>query len=136
MHAFSKGATMKSNFVHGPDVTHTNGGNAGDILIGTAGDDVLRGKNGDDTLTGGLGNDLLVGGNGADHFVFAKDGSTDTIKDFQSGIDKIDLTGMAGAWAGNVHFDAASNLLTVDTNHDGVADLSIVVLGDFVNLGS
>lgn len=127
---------MKPDFIHGPDVTRTNGGNSGDFIVGAAGNDVLSGKNGDDTLTGGLGNDLLVGGNGADKFVFAKDGSTDTIKDFQSFTDKIDLTGITGAIWGHVTFDSATHQLLIDTNYDYVPDMTVIVLGDTVSLGA
>jgi Ca2+-binding RTX toxin-like protein len=66
------------------------------ILSGLAGNDTLNGGAGSDTLIGGAGNDTLTGGNGADRFVFnfAPNATTnkDTITDFTSGTDKIQLS--------------------------------------------
>lgn len=92
------------------------GDGAGDRLDGAAGDDILRGFGGDDRLYGGSGNDrleggrqddllydgpgldVLVGGDGADLFVFAADGQTDRIEDFEPGIDRLDLSQFAGLY--------------------------------------
>jgi hypothetical protein len=58
---------------------------------------------GNDTLVSGIGNDDLVGDDaekvtgvigGADLFVFLEDSGQDRITDFQSGIDKVDLTAL------------------------------------------
>ena len=59
----------------------------GDILIGTAGANWLEGGGGADQLTGGLG---------ADEFVFRAGFGKDRIADFQNGVDKILLNGIAG----------------------------------------
>lgn len=67
------------------------GGRNQDTLNGGNGDDVLNGDQGADTLDGGKGSDTLAGGTGADIFVFKADGATDTITDYEDGIDKIDL---------------------------------------------
>ncbi|NJN20105.1 MAG: hypothetical protein HC812_01475 [Leptolyngbya sp. RL_3_1] len=75
------------------------GGKSGnDILFGDAGDDAIWGDDGDDILRGGLGNDRLTGddfsgGQGADIFVLAAGEGTDTIVDFEIGIDLIGLVG-------------------------------------------
>lgn len=75
------------------------GGKAGnDMLFGGAGDDVIFGDDGDDLLSGGLGNDILTGddrsgGQGSDTFVLAAGEGTDTITDFEVGIDFIGLAG-------------------------------------------
>ncbi|NJL86170.1 MAG: hypothetical protein HC886_09605 [Leptolyngbyaceae cyanobacterium SM1_1_3] len=75
------------------------GGKAGnDLLYGDEGDDTLYGDDGDDILYGGLGNDILVGdnfskGSGSDTFVLAAGEGTDTILDFEVGIDFIGLAG-------------------------------------------
>jgi Ca2+-binding RTX toxin-like protein len=71
--------------------------NGGDnTLMGLAGDDTILGDAGDDKLTGGLGRDTLTGGDDTDTFVFgAADSSAsvfDTITDFVTGVDKIDLS--------------------------------------------
>ncbi|MBD2018969.1 esterase-like activity of phytase family protein, partial [Leptolyngbya sp. FACHB-36] len=69
------------------------GGDAGDLLIGSAfadtlvgegGDDTLLGQEGNDTLQGGLGADTLVGGAGSDVFVLANGEGTDVITDFSA----------------------------------------------------
>ena len=73
------------------------GGKAGnDILSGDAGDDTIWGDAGDDILMGVTGNDILIGdnfsgGSGSDTFVFGNGDGTDTILDFQIGIDQIGL---------------------------------------------
>jgi 2',3'-cyclic-nucleotide 2'-phosphodiesterase/3'-nucleotidase/5'-nucleotidase len=73
------------------------GGKAGnDRLFGEEGDDQIWGDDGDDFLRGGLGNDILVGdnfsgGQGRDTFVLAIGEGTDTILDFEVGVDFIGL---------------------------------------------
>ncbi|MEO0987327.1 MAG: calcium-binding protein, partial [Cyanobacteria bacterium J06639_14] len=73
------------------------GGKAGnDILSGDEGDDQIWGDDGDDILMGVTGNDILVGdngsdGSGSDIFVFGNGDGTDTIVDFEVGIDFIGL---------------------------------------------
>jgi Ca2+-binding RTX toxin-like protein len=75
------------------------GGKSGnDVLFGDAGDDQIWGDDGDDILRGGLGNDTLTGdnnsgGQGSDVFVLAVGEGTDTITDFEVGIDFIGLAG-------------------------------------------
>ncbi|MBC2859102.1 calcium-binding protein [Stappia sp. 28M-7] len=74
------------------------GGNGNDTLYGGGGNDNLDGGNGNDILdsgwgsdflNGGAGNDTLTGGSGDDTFAFLNAGDTDTITDFQDGIDTI-----------------------------------------------
>lgn len=85
-----------------------------DTARGGAGDDTIMGKTGDDTIDGGAGADKIVGGKGSDvihggagndhiwggewwkdgasdTFVYHKGGGTDTIHDFEQGIDQLDL---------------------------------------------
>ena len=85
----------------GVDITGNALGNAitgsagSNVLTGEAGNDRLRGRDGADTLDGGTGNDILEGGAGdgaADVFVFELGDGTDTVRDFELGLDKIDLT--------------------------------------------
>jgi VCBS repeat-containing protein len=69
------------------------GSEANDGLFGGSGNDSLKGGIGNDTLTGGWGADELTGGDGADTFKFISLNDTnDTIIDFVSGTDKIDLS--------------------------------------------
>lgn len=75
---------------HGDDFLQGRGGK--DILIGDKGQDSLNGGAGGDRLAGGEGNDILRGGLGADTFVFDTITDEDTVVDFVSGIDKIDVS--------------------------------------------
>jgi Ca2+-binding RTX toxin-like protein len=72
-------------------------GSAGaDTLLGGAENDTLVGNGGDDRLLGGAGADSLVGGAGKDAFVFgALSEAGDTIMDFVSGIDWIEVKASA-----------------------------------------
>ncbi|MGB3409050.1 MAG: calcium-binding protein [Jannaschia sp.] len=65
-------------------------------IADTAGNDTVRAGAGDDVIFGGLGADDLSGGAGYDVFVMTGDGQADTIRDFEIGIDKIDLSGWEG----------------------------------------
>lgn len=73
------------------------GGKAGDdLLFGGEGNDQIWGDHGDDIIYGGLGDDTIHGddGNrfsGTDTFVLATGEGTDTIVDFELGIDLIGL---------------------------------------------
>ena len=58
----------------------------------TAENGVAFGGAGDDVIYDSAGADLLTGSGGADTFVFIADDETDTINDFQLGIDRLDLS--------------------------------------------
>jgi Ca2+-binding RTX toxin-like protein len=140
------------------------GNHGSNLLTGGAGSDHLSGLDGADTLDGGAGQDFLSGGAGADTYRFAAasnsaPGAGDTVLDFTSGTDKIDLslidanTGTANedaftsvgsaafsGKAGELRWDSAGAQTFVygDVNGDGVADFQIVVntaaitSGDFI----
>ncbi|HET7880328.1 MAG TPA: calcium-binding protein [Acetobacteraceae bacterium] len=105
--------------------------------VGTAGNDVLDmsgtstpgmqfllvGGAGDDVLQGGQGNDVLVGGAGADRFVFSGMNGTDTIADFQPGLDKVALSGYGSALA------SFSDLAMAQVGADVQIDLAAKVAG-------
>ncbi len=81
------------------DVINAHGGNdalkglsGNDTLRGDAGNDVLDGGAGNDRLDGGTGSDKLTGGSGSDMFVYDRGYGQDTVTDFVSGTDKIDLS--------------------------------------------
>jgi hypothetical protein len=105
------------------------GGLAADFLVGGGGNDTLRGMEGNDSFIGGGGNDTITGGAGADMFIFTANPGTDTITDFMSGTDRIDLRAFAGIDAGDVTEMTANGTTTVsvDTNNDGTADFTFLL---------
>ncbi|MEM9275630.1 MAG: pre-peptidase C-terminal domain-containing protein [Cyanobacteria bacterium P01_F01_bin.143] len=62
-----------------------------DVISGDDGNDLLFAGGGDDILMGVTGDDELFGGAGSDLFVFGNGDGTDTIFDFETGIDQIGL---------------------------------------------
>jgi Ca2+-binding RTX toxin-like protein len=130
------------------------GGSGNDILYGAEGNDTLYGGAGDDRLEGGAGADILTGGDGKDQFLFrATDlGSTDTITDFTHGTDAISLslidantkttaddaftfigTSAFTNTAGELRYaqSGGNTYIYADVNGDGVADLTIELLGSY-----
>jgi serralysin len=98
------------------------GNDFGDRLSGGAGRDTIMGGAGADLIIGGAGGDSLTGGAGADTFQYVSAGestavATDIIQDFQTGVDKIDLSAMnLSSYA--INFDSVANLyvLTAQTS--------------------
>ncbi len=85
-------ADMDTTYIgtEGSDVI-TSSSNA-DTLIGLGDNDNLQALGGDDTLYGGSGDDDLAGGAGRDIFVVNQgDTGSDTISDFELGIDRINV---------------------------------------------
>lgn len=75
-------------------------------LAGGGGADTLSGADGADVLVGGAQADMLYGGKGADSFVFLALSDSpsvgfDTIKDFEKGIDLINLSAIDAAIGGS-----------------------------------
>jgi Ca2+-binding RTX toxin-like protein len=73
------------------------GNNNGNTLIGSTRAEQLSGGTGADRITGGGGADLLIGGTGADVFIYqaltdSVQAAFDRLNDFETGVDKIDLT--------------------------------------------
>jgi len=120
------------SIAYGATIENAIGGSARDLLWGNDAANTLKGLGGNDVLNGFGGNDTLYGGDGNDLFVFANDGSTDTVADFQTGHDKIDLRTVAGATAGFVAYDSGTHQVQIDTNHDGTWDMFINIGGDSV----
>lgn len=63
-----------------------------DILEGKGNRDKIRGGRGDDRIVDGKGKDVLLGDKGADVFCFIPDELPDIVRDFQPGIDKLDMS--------------------------------------------
>ena len=89
-----------------------NGGAGNDNHTGGHGD-TLTGGAGDDTLTGGYDDDTLTGGSEEDTFVLDAVFGDDTITDFDSSSDMIDLSAIVGA------------TVSTETNNDGDVELTI-----------
>jgi Ca2+-binding RTX toxin-like protein len=145
--------------IHADEIGGTNDAN---VLHGFDGNDEIAGFGGNDTIIGGKGADTLAGdgGNvfGADTFVYtsvqdspALQNAFDQILDFQSGVDKIDLSALSGrgnfqfvgtngfSGSGSKEIALDSGFVLVDTNGDATADLAIFmnngatpVAGDFI----
>ena len=109
------------------------GDGANNTLRGLSGDDYLEGRAGNDDLYGGSGNDKLRGGADADtfHFDRSSEGSHGIIiRDFESGVDKIDLSktlghvvtenpNINGGW--HLSYDYAKHEATLDLQKSGSA---------------
>ncbi len=132
----------------GADNDRLKGNTGDDTLYGGIGNDRLIGGAGDDILVGGAGRDILKGGAGADTFVFnaisdSVAGANDRIKDFETGIDQIDLSalipgsftfigdsGFSGTTAEIMAVQKNGNtILRIDVDGDGTADMRIFVSG-------
>jgi hypothetical protein len=100
----------------GDDTIKGNDGN--DTIYGGSGNDTVNGNNGSDSIIGGFGADRLTGSNGNDVFLYlsvADSNATqfDTITDFSSGSDKINLAAL-GALA-FLHLTSTSTLVPPHT---------------------
>ena len=112
---------------------------AGAQLIGAAATDILLGGSGANRLEGRGGNDVLFGAAGADRFVFRAGEAFDTILDFDSGVDRLELRGfgfLTAAAARAAFVDTADGLeLVRGTSHlllSGL-DAADLLTGDIVN---
>ena len=113
------------DWIFGDEGADTLEGGAGDdFLMGGEGDDTLDGGEGDDILIGGEGDDTLTGGRGGDTFVFSEDSGNDTITDFDTTQDKINLR----SFSQTVTWDVLSTKITT------VVDGNNVVVGLMIDL--
>lgn len=123
------GGADRINGKAGHDKIHGKGGN--DTLIGDAGNDWLYGESGRDTLIGGAGNDVLTGGSHADSFRFTGKWGRDKIRDFQDGIDRIDLRGNGLIFdklsiaTGNADTDRIVDDVIIKANGQSIALLNV-----------
>jgi len=101
-----------------------NGNASDDQIYGGAGSDLLGGGAGNDVLVGGTGNDVLVGEAGNDRFVFQFGDGQDSITDFDTTSELIDLRGYGAAGVNNFaslisHVAQVGNdaIITFDANN-------------------
>ncbi|MBQ3726960.1 MAG: hypothetical protein II902_07855, partial [Selenomonadaceae bacterium] len=97
------------------------GGAGDDYLSGGAGNDVLRAGAGADTLWGGAGNDKLYGGDGEDTFIYRPNEGTDSIYNYTSGEDLlqiVDADGNEGTFTKST-FNSSKGTLALDIEGGG-----------------
>ena len=70
-------------------MTTIKGTKEADYLVGGNDADTLKGGRGADVINGAGGDDNLIGGKGRDFFIIDNTDSLDTIRDFESGKDRI-----------------------------------------------
>ena len=122
----------------GDDTLYGGPGGGDDVMAGSSGNDRLFGGQGDDTLNGGAGDDSLAGGPGGDVFVFGPGDGADTVTDFASGTDKVDLTAFEVESVDDVSMATGDDGVTIDlTDIDGgsilLADITTLpAAGDFL----
>ncbi len=114
----------------------------GFTISGSTGAETIVGGGGADTITGGSGADLLSGGAGADSFVYKAitDSAAsvagnatvtfDTISDFVSGTDKIDLAAINTALTGGT----AATGITITTLTTGSESMNDTTIDNFSEL--
>ncbi len=101
----------------GADIDQILGELGNDTLLGGDGNDKLNGGQGNDVLRGGAGFDDLTGSSGSDDFDYntlAEIGlgtTRDIIRDFQAGMDDIDVSGLGfSSFIGTAAFTAAGQI--------------------------
>ena len=95
----------------GNDTLH--GGDDNDQLLGGAGNDTLNGNNGDDVLIGGAGNDQLDGGYGSDLYRFKQDIGQDTVSNYDTQADNVDVTRFEDVSYEDLWFSRSGNNLQI-----------------------
>jgi Ca2+-binding RTX toxin-like protein len=139
----SDGATFQigsTQDINAPDILGLTSGayilgeNGGETLIGGAFGESIVGGTGADIIIGGEAADALYGGAGADTFKYKTTSDSlvsaaDIIHDFQSGVDKIDLTGVhhAASDAYGLAYAGGATFLFVDLGGNGVNEMLIQV---------
>lgn len=113
------GGDAVDSLTGGNGADNISGGGGADVLLGGIGNDTISGGIGDDTITGGAGNDTITFGDGADDAVFAAVGSNgvDSIADFVTTVDNIDVTTDISAAAVTITAAAAAQLIVDNTEY-------------------
>jgi serralysin len=93
------------------------------------GNDTLIGNALANRLNGGSGAGRYTGNGGADTFVIGEKGYADTITDFKSGLDKLDLSAFH-IGASKVSF--SGNTVFADVDGNGTVDLAVISQADHI----
>ncbi len=88
--------------------------------------DLLVGDGGDNAISGGADDDTMTGGAGADTFYFSEGHGSDTITDFDTSNDRIDLSGFNVAITWDA-LQAAMSQIEDDANTPGVDETATVI---------
>ncbi|MCB9992856.1 MAG: FG-GAP repeat protein [Hyphomicrobiaceae bacterium] len=133
-----KGGKGDDDIKGGSGNDKADGGKDNDKLDGGADNDKLEGGQGNDKLIGGKGNDQSWGGAGSDEFVYAPNDGVDIIRDYQDGLDRINLKAFKFASKAQ----ALSHFREVGTANDDVCEFSfkgtkVTIIGaDLGNIGA
>lgn len=92
------------------------GGLGNDILDGGEGNDLLKAGDGDDRIVMSSGSDRVVGGVGSDILVVSGDVGNTLWRDFEQGVDKIEL---------NISPELFDLLVSIDTTASGSATVTV-----------
>ncbi|MFK7943813.1 MAG: calcium-binding protein, partial [Paracoccaceae bacterium] len=103
----ARGLTAASFVVS--DFVFASGSEPLEVIEGTSGNDKLVGTSLDEELRDGLGIDSLFGRGGADTFVLAADAEVDSVKDFEDGIDTLDISAWGAIALGELTLTDQSN---------------------------
>ncbi|MES2666671.1 MAG: calcium-binding protein [Pseudomonadota bacterium] len=108
---------------------YVNAGMGDDTITGSQVNDFLVGGAGNDVIDGGAGDDSFIGGIGSDTFVFAGNAGADSVLDFVSGTDKLDLSDY-GVGFGDITTTAigSNTLVSVDTDGDAIGDVQFTLI--------
>jgi Ca2+-binding RTX toxin-like protein len=154
---FDGSAELDGGFMirSGAGADSLTGGAKRDDIDGGAGNDIIHGGGGKDSISGGIGADQLWGDAGADRFLYTGAGQSnlnagqDWIRDFEGGVDKINLRGFdangdpadgitafsyigSDAFTGQAGqlrtlYNGGAAIIEADINGDGAADFTIQV---------
>jgi len=127
-------ATAGFSLTTGSAADAVSGGTGNDTLIGGAGNDTLTGAAGADRLTGGTGADLFVFGQNLSNAVVSSASAPDTVTDFVSGTDKLQISnnvsGTATAPTAFLNNFATITAANTAAAADGRANLAFFVTGE------
>lgn len=119
------------------------GSQCNDFIRGNAGDDTLDGGGGNDLIRPGSGNDLIVTGTGQDTIYFTPDafnnGDVNTIKDFNTGEDKLAFKGSAenfniqGVGTNTITVTSGENTIVITSEHTIIQEQDISFIATSVH---